>query len=83
MKGAGFKKSSRVYLVGSWVVGKADVAVDAEVDVFEGQLRDGRVCLDDLLGDGCDVGFPVFERPAVLCVARWGTLSSAAVNHYV
>lgn len=38
------------YLVRSWVVGEADVAVDAEVDVFEGELGDGRVEVDDGVG---------------------------------
>lgn len=56
------------YLVGCWVVAEADVAVDAEVDVLEGEFRDGGVCGDDLVHEGRHEGLPVLERAAVLGV---------------
>jgi hypothetical protein len=59
------------YLVRRGVVAEANVAVDAEVDVFEGQLGDGWVGRDDLVGEGGDVGLPVFEGAAVLSVVGW------------
>lgn len=49
-----------MYLVRRWVIREANVAVDAKVDVLEGQLRDGGVRGDDLIGQGGDVGLPVF-----------------------
>lgn len=48
-----------VRLVGGRVVAEADVAVDAEDDVLEGQLWDRGVHLDDLLHQGLDVAVPV------------------------
>lgn len=62
----------RGYLVRSRVVGEADVAVDAEVDVFEGELGDGGVQVDDGVGEGGGVGFPVFEGAAEFAVVGWG-----------
>jgi hypothetical protein len=56
------------YLVGRGVVAEADVAVDAEVDVLKGEVGDGGVGGDDLVGEGGDVGFPVLEGAAVLGV---------------
>jgi hypothetical protein len=67
LRGAG----QREYLVRRGIVAEADVAVDAEVDVFEGQLGDGRVGGDDLVGEGGDVRLPVFEGAAVLGVVGW------------
>lgn len=63
--------TGRGYLVGSRVVGEADVAVDAEVDVFKGELGDGRVEVDDGVGEGGGVGFPVFEGAAEFAVVCW------------
>lgn len=59
------------YLVRRRVVGEADVAVDAKVDVLEGELGDGGVEGDDGVREGCDEGFPVLEGAAVLGVVGW------------
>ena len=56
------------YLVGRGIGGEADVAVDSEAYVFIGEVGDGGVDGDDLVGEGGDVGFPVLEGAAVLGV---------------
>ena len=56
------------YLVGRGIGGEADIAVDSETYVFIGEVGDGGVDGDDLVGEGGDVGFPVFEGAAVLGV---------------
>jgi len=72
---AGARPRRRVVrLVRRGVVAEADVAVDAEVDVLEGQLGDGLVDFDDLFGQGRDEGLPVFERAAELSVMGCGGL---------
>jgi len=59
---------NKCHLVWGWIVAEPDIPVDAEVDVLEGELRDGWVELDDLLGHAGDVRLPVFEGAAVLAV---------------
>lgn len=59
-----------VGLVGRGVLGEAHVAVDAEDDVFDGQLGDGGVCGDDLGRERLDKTAPVLEGATVLRVVR-------------
>ncbi len=59
------------YLVGRGIGGEANVAVDSETDVFVREVWDGGVYGDDLVGEGGDVGFPVFEGAAVLGIVHW------------
>ena len=54
------------YLVRGWVLRKADVAVDPENDVLEGQLGNSFVGFDDFLAQCLDVRLPVHNGPAVL-----------------
>lgn len=53
------------------VVAEADVAVDAEVDVFEGEFGDGGVDGGDFGGEGVEVGFPILQSAAVFGVVGW------------
>lgn len=64
-------EGKKTYLVGRGIVAEADVAVDAEVDVLEGELGDGRVRRDDLVGERGDVRLPVLEGPAVFSVVGY------------
>lgn len=56
------------HLVRRRIMTKSDIAVDAEIDILERQLRDGLVGGDDLVGHGHDVGLPVFEGAAEFLV---------------
>ena len=59
------------YLVWGWVIAEPDIPVDAEVDVLEGELRDGWVELNDFLGHAGDVRLPVLEGASVLAVVGY------------
>lgn len=66
--------------VGRRVVGEADVAVDAHDYVLDGQLGNGGVCGDDFVGEGLDVGVPVFLGAAELFVVCWEGEKAGSVD---
>ena len=71
MLGRGGCQEGERYLVRCLVLAEADVAIDAEDDVLDGELGDRVVDLDDLLGERLDVRVPVGQRAAVLLVVAW------------
>jgi hypothetical protein len=58
------------YLVGRWVFAEPDISVDAERDVFDGQLGDGLVDVYQSHGQLLYEGVPILERSPVLSIVR-------------